>query len=98
MSIPHSKKKIDVKIKRPYFPFYRYPYKNCYILVYTWRQPAKAVVLVVENKEAFENMGGFLLAHGLKEVANFEAETWRKAYNKAKRWADSHQEELRNNR
>lgn len=81
-------------MKRPYFPLYRYPYKNCYIMVYTHREPPRAAILVEKNKELFERMGSFFLGMGLEEISSHEAETWRKAYNKAKKWADTHQEEI----
>jgi hypothetical protein len=82
-------------MSEPYWPLIRYPYKNCKILVCVKTTPPKAEVLVIEDEKAFKEFGDFLLAHGLKSVAKFEAETWRKAKNKAMRWADEHQELLK---
>ena len=69
------------------FPLYRYDFDNYYILSYRSTSPPKAEILIIEDREKIND---FFLGMGLKVIKSFEAETWRKAYNKAKKWALKH--------
>jgi len=70
--------------KKDIFPLYRHEFSNFFIMSYRLTTPLKAEVLVVEDKE---KVNDFFLGMGLKTIKSFEGETWRKAYNQAKKWA-----------
>jgi len=64
------------------FPVYRYHITSKYYILLLPRKN-QAEVGVIKNARAVND---FLLWHGFKTIKIFNAETPRKAYNKAKRW------------
>ena len=64
------------------FPFYRYHISGKYYIFLNTRLN-KAEVGIIENAD---EVNDFLLWQGFKTIKTFEADTPRKAYNKAKKW------------